>query len=102
MSAMPRHSFCRIWPRRLPGKFSTSTPASATSWLESLLLRSLLLDLDVGVLAQAGEVRLVLRAAVELAGFLVVGGLLRFGLDHLGDAKQHVAGIRYRHADIRR
>src|SRR3954465_15521009 len=102
MSATPRHSFFRTWPRRLPGKFSTSIPASATSWLESLLLRSLLLDLDIGVLAQAGEVRLVLRAAIELPGFLVVGGLLRIGLDHLGDAKQHVARVRHRHADIRR
>src|SRR3954469_10430738 len=105
MSATPRLSCFPTSPPRSPEKYSTSIPASATSWPgsapRSLLLQTLLLDVDGGALAKAGEQRFVLRAAVELRGALVFGHLLRIRVDHFGDLQQHVARPGYGNAHVR-
>src|SRR3954468_22456240 len=102
---MPRLSCFPTLPRRSPEKFSTSIPASATSWPgsapRSLLLQALLLDVDGGVLAKAREQRFVLCAAIELGRALVFGELLRIRVDDFRDLEQHVARIGNRNADVR-
>src|SRR5688572_12721333 len=93
------------WPPRLPAKSCTSIRASATWWLESLLLLQIRrVDGDVGAALEARDVGFVLGDA-EHAGharrvLLLVAG--RFAFCHLADPQQEVARLLDRHAEVGR